>query len=110
MSKYGRGPMGGGPMGGMGKGGEKAKDFKKTMRTLIKYLKPYSLSIIVVIIFASFIYTAIKLAVTSIAFWVKFAQSYLFMVYQLSTFVKYPITIYPAWIKGILTFIILPGK
>ena len=38
MSKYGRGPMGGGPMGGMGKGGEKAKDFKKTMRTLIKYL------------------------------------------------------------------------
>lgn len=62
--------------------------------------------LIIVIIFASFIYTAIKLAVTSIAFWVKFAQSYLFMVYQLSTFVKYPITIYPAWIKGILTFII----
>ena len=23
-----RGPMGGGPMGGMGRGGEKAKDFK----------------------------------------------------------------------------------
>ncbi len=64
------------------------------------------ISLIIVIIFASFIYTAIKLAVTSIAFWVKFAQSYLFMVYQLSTFVKYPITIYPNWIKGILTFII----
>ena len=47
-----RGPMGGGPMGGMGKGGEKAKDFKKTMKTLAKYLKPYSLSIIIVIIFA----------------------------------------------------------
>lgn len=62
--------------------------------------------LIVVIIFASFIYTAIKLAVTSLAFWVKFAQSYLFMVYQLSTFVKYPTTIYPGWIKGILTFII----
>lgn len=28
------------------------------------------------------------------------------MVYQLSTFVKYPTTIYPGWIKGILTFII----
>ena len=55
---------------------------------------------------ASVIYTAIKLAVTSIAFWVKFAQSYLYMAYQLSTFVKYPITIYPAWIRGILTFII----
>ena len=64
------------------------------------------IALIVVIIFATFIYTAIKLAVASIAFWVKFAQSYLFMVYQLSTFVKYPITIYPAWIKGIITFII----
>lgn len=64
------------------------------------------LVLITVIIFSSFIYTAIKLAITSIAFWVKFAQSYLFMVYQLSTFVKYPITIYPVWIKGILTFII----
>ena len=47
-----RGPMGRGPMGGMGRGGEKAKDFKKTMKTLAKYLKPYSLSIIIVVIFA----------------------------------------------------------
>lgn len=62
--------------------------------------------LVIVIIFSSCIYTAIKLAIASIAFWVKFAQSYLFMVYQLSTFVKYPITIYPVWIKGILTFII----
>lgn len=53
MSKHKmRGPMGGGPMGGMGRGGERAKDFKKTMKTLAKYLKPYSLSIIMVIIFA----------------------------------------------------------
>ena len=28
------------------------------------------------------------------------------MAYQLSTFVKYPITIYPVWIRGVLTFII----
>ena len=47
-----RGQMGRGPMGGMGRGGEKAKDFKKTMKTLAKYLKPYSLSIIIVVIFA----------------------------------------------------------
>ena len=39
-------------MGGMRKGGEKAKDFKETMKTLAKYLKPYKLSIIIVIIFA----------------------------------------------------------
>ena len=63
-------------------------------------------ALIFVILCATVIYTAIKLAVTSIAFWVKFAQSYLFMVYQLSTFVKYPVTIYPTWIRGILTFII----
>lgn len=61
---------------------------------------------IIVIIFASFIYTAIKLAVASIAFWVKFAQSYLFMTYQLSSFAKYPMGIYPKAISGILTFII----
>lgn len=48
---FGRGPMGGGPMGGMGKV-EKAKDFKKTMKTLLSYLKPYRLAIIIVVIFA----------------------------------------------------------
>ena len=53
MSKHKmRGPMDGGPMGGMGRGGEKAKDFKKTMKTLGEYLRPYSLSIIMVVIFA----------------------------------------------------------
>lgn len=51
MSKHKRGPMGG-PMGRIPRGGEKAKDFKKTMKTLMDYLKPYGISIIVVIIFA----------------------------------------------------------
>ena len=60
----------------------------------------------VVVLFATLIYTAIKLAVTSIAFWVKFAQSYLFMVYQISDFAKYPMGIYPNFIKAILTGII----
>ncbi|KZL89603.1 ABC transporter ATP-binding protein [Clostridium magnum] len=46
-----QGGFGGGPMGGMGKV-EKAKNFKDTMNKLIQYLKPYSLSIITVIIFA----------------------------------------------------------
>lgn len=58
------------------------------------------------IICASLIYTAIKLAVACIAFWVKFAKSYLFMTYQLSSFAKYPMGIYPNAIRGILTFII----
>lgn len=62
--------------------------------------------LIIVILFATLIYTSIKLAVTSLAFWVKFAQSYMFMAYQLSNFVKYPITIYPTSIKFIITFLI----
>ena len=62
--------------------------------------------LIFAIICASFIYTAIKLAVASIAFWIKFAQSYLFMTYQLSNFAKYPMGIYSNAIKGVLTFII----
>ncbi|WP_346928720.1 ABC transporter ATP-binding protein [Clostridium sp.] len=45
----GRGSMGHGPMGGAG---EKAKNFKGTMKNLISYLKPFTASIIVVIIFA----------------------------------------------------------
>ena len=44
------------PMGGPRKGGkgpvEKAKDFKGTMKNLFEYLKPYRLSMLVVIIFA----------------------------------------------------------
>lgn len=49
-----RGPMGrgGGPGGMMMRGGEKARDFKGTMRKLLKYLAPYKISLIVVFIFA----------------------------------------------------------
>ena len=45
-----RGPMGGGH--GMRGPGEKAKDFKGTMKTLASYLAKYKLSIIIVFIFA----------------------------------------------------------
>ncbi len=44
-----RGP--GGHRGMMG-GGEKAKDFKSTMKRLLKYLSPYKRSVIIVILFA----------------------------------------------------------
>lgn len=47
----GSGGPGGGPMGGMRKI-EKPKNFKGTMNKLFQYLKPYKLSIIIVIIFA----------------------------------------------------------
>ena len=42
----------GGPMGGMKFAGGKAKDFKGTFKKLLNYLKPYRISIIIVLIFA----------------------------------------------------------
>jgi ATP-binding cassette subfamily B protein len=49
----GGGPMGGGPGGPMGMMmGDKPKNFKDTLRTLLKYLKPYQLLIIFSIFFA----------------------------------------------------------
>jgi ATP-binding cassette subfamily B multidrug efflux pump len=48
----GRGPMGGGPMGPMGgmMKGEKAKDFKGTMRKLVGYLGAYKIAIAVILV------------------------------------------------------------
>lgn len=62
--------------------------------------------LLVVILFSTIIYTAVKLAVASIAFWTKSSFSYLFMTYQISSFAKYPVGIYPKIIKFILIGII----
>lgn len=51
MSKKTRGPMGHGPHGGMG-AGEKAKDFKGTIKKLSKYLSAYKIGLIFVLLFA----------------------------------------------------------
>jgi ATP-binding cassette subfamily B multidrug efflux pump len=51
MSKRQGGPMGGGPHGGMG-AGEKAKDFKGTIKKLMKYLSEYKIGLIFVLFFA----------------------------------------------------------
>lgn len=64
------------------------------------------LLLLLVVVAASILYTAIKLAVASIAFWIKFAQSYLYMTYQLSTFTKYPLGIYPQAVRFLLTFVV----
>jgi ATP-binding cassette subfamily B protein len=46
-----RGPMGGGPMQFMK--GDKARDFKATMRNLVKYLGEYRLAIVIVMLLAA---------------------------------------------------------
>ncbi|MBE7121693.1 ABC transporter ATP-binding protein [Bacillus cereus] len=48
----GPGPGGGGHMGGGMRNIEKAKNFRETMNKLLQYLKPYKLSILIVILFA----------------------------------------------------------
>ncbi|WP_088189592.1 ABC transporter ATP-binding protein [Desulfosporosinus sp. FKA] len=51
-----RGPMGGGMGGGPGgmmQGGEKARDFRGTMKKLLNYLRPYRTAMIFVFIFAA---------------------------------------------------------
>ena len=45
-------PLGRGPMGGMMGPAEKPKDFKKTMRKLVQYLKPFKTAILIVLFFA----------------------------------------------------------
>lgn len=50
IKKQDRGP--GGPGGHMNMSGEKAKNFKDTMRRLIEYLHPYRMNIVIVMLFA----------------------------------------------------------
>ena len=52
MGGRGPGPMGGGPMAAARMAIEKPKDFKKTVRTFLTYLRPYRLSLALVFIFA----------------------------------------------------------
>lgn len=64
------------------------------------------LGFIIAVIGGSFIYTAVKLATTSVAFWTKDSFRLVQIAYGLSDFSKYPISIYPGGVRGLLTFII----
>jgi ABC-2 type transport system permease protein len=64
------------------------------------------LIMIIMVIFATLIYTSIKLFFASLAFWFKRSQSILFMFYSMSDFAKYPLEIYHKSIRTFITFII----
>lgn len=51
------------------------------------------------------IYTSIKLITSSLAFWFKNSMAFISMSYNLSDFAKYPVSIYPKTLKGIVTYI-----
>lgn len=61
---------------------------------------------ILVIPFATLIYTGIKIATTAIAFWTKSSGNITYMFYMVNDFAKYPTTIYNKTIRGIITYII----
>jgi ABC-2 type transport system permease protein len=61
---------------------------------------------IIVIPFATIIYTSLKIALSSFAFWMKQSGSLLYVFYQINDFSKYPLTIYNKSVKFIISFII----
>lgn len=61
---------------------------------------------IILILAGAVIYTSIKLFFASFAFWIKNAISLVFMVYSISDFTKYPISVYPKAINVVIQFII----
>lgn len=62
--------------------------------------------ILIVIPFATLIYTGIKIATAAIAFWTKRSGNITYMFYMVNDFSKYPINIYNNFVKTIITYII----
>lgn len=61
---------------------------------------------IVSVLFATFIYTGVKLITASIAFWTKRSGNITYMFYMINDFAKYPTTIYNRAVRAIITFIV----
>lgn len=64
------------------------------------------LLILLVIPFATLIYTGIKIATAAIAFWTKLSGNITYMFYMVNDFAKYPVSIYNNFVKTIITYVI----
>lgn len=64
------------------------------------------LATILLIISGSVIYTSIKLITATVAFWIRDSQTLMVVVYDLSSFVKNPLAIFPKAIQLIFTYLI----
>lgn len=62
--------------------------------------------LILVIPFTTLIYTSMKIATSSMAFWSKQAGSIIYIFYMLNDFAKYPVSIYNNGVRFIISFII----
>lgn len=61
---------------------------------------------LLVIPFATLIYTGIKIATAAIAFWTKRSGNITYMFYMVNDFAKYPVSIYNNFVKTIITYVI----
>jgi len=61
---------------------------------------------LLVIPFATLIYTGVKIITSAIAFWTKRSGQITHVVYAVNDFAKYPTTIYNEFIKTVITYII----
>lgn len=62
--------------------------------------------VIVVVIFATMIYTSLKIMTSAIAFWTKASGHITHMLYMTNDFSKYPVTIYNRAVRTIITYVI----
>ncbi len=61
---------------------------------------------LLVIPFATLIYTGIKIITAAFAFWIKRSGNITYMFYMVNDFAKYPVTIYNYTVRNIITYII----
>ncbi|MGX7010281.1 ABC transporter permease [Lactococcus cremoris] len=61
---------------------------------------------IVSIPFATMIYTAIKIAASSMAFWIRRSGSIMYVFYSMNSFTQYPLTIYNVGVRFVVSFLI----
>ena len=60
----------------------------------------------VVIVFATMIYTSLKIITSAISFWTKASGHITHMLYMVNGFSKYPVTIYNSGVRALITYVI----
>ncbi len=75
----------------------------KLKLTITWYMIPLFL---VAVVFATLIYTAIKIATSAISFWTKASGHITHMFYMTNDFSKYPTTIYNKFVRTFITYVI----
>ena len=77
-----------------------------TTVTSISWTLPKFLLFLVCIPFAILIYTSLKIATASIAFWTKQSGAMIYIFYMFNDFAKYPISIYNSLLRWLISFIV----